>query len=362
MLSAGDDFPIHQSADPVALVADRNFYDRFFFNGYSADGSLFFAAAMGIYPALDIIDAAFCVTLNGVQHVLRASAPMDGERMRMAVGPIAIVIDQPLQAVTIHISDNDGRLRGAIQFNGRHFPIEEPRFTRRIGTRLFMDYTRMTQNGRWAGWIEVDGQRIDVSDMPGTRDRSWGVRPIGSGDSQPPAMAPQFFWTWTPCNFDGLSLYFHSNDDGDGRPWNRRAVIARDGASDCIEFDAPQFRIDWQAGTRRVRQMVVDLDGETRLTLTPRGVPQSHFYMSGLGYTHATWGHGMAHGTGDLAHDGIAIGAIDDGDFAHRHIQALADAVLTIGTDSHMGVGVVEQMFIGPHRASGLTGIYDPAA
>ena len=31
MISAWDDFPVHQSAEPVRLVAtsDRNFYDRF---------------------------------------------------------------------------------------------------------------------------------------------------------------------------------------------------------------------------------------------------------------------------------------------------------------------------------------------
>ena len=50
MLSAGDEYPIHQTPEPVAYSgSDRNFYDRYFFNGYSADGSTFFAAAMGVY-------------------------------------------------------------------------------------------------------------------------------------------------------------------------------------------------------------------------------------------------------------------------------------------------------------------------
>ena len=59
MLTKGDDFPLHQSAEPIAFAGtDRNFYDRYFFNGYSPDGSVFFAAAMGFYPQLGIIDAA----------------------------------------------------------------------------------------------------------------------------------------------------------------------------------------------------------------------------------------------------------------------------------------------------------------
>ena len=45
-----------------------------------------------------------------------------------------------------------------VEFTGRAFPIEEPRFTRRQGPRMLMDVTRMTQNGRWSGNIRVDGQ------------------------------------------------------------------------------------------------------------------------------------------------------------------------------------------------------------
>ena len=35
MLTKGDDFPIHQTPEPIAYTgAVRNFYDRYFFNGY----------------------------------------------------------------------------------------------------------------------------------------------------------------------------------------------------------------------------------------------------------------------------------------------------------------------------------------
>src|SRR3546814_1651977 len=67
-----------------------------------------------------------------------------------------------------------------------------------------MDYTRMTQNGRWSGWLSVDGERIAIgTDWTGTRDRSWGIRPVGTSDPQPPPEGNfnQFFWLWTPCNF-----------------------------------------------------------------------------------------------------------------------------------------------------------------
>jgi hypothetical protein len=367
MLTAGDEYPIHQMPEPVALVTDRNFYDRFFFNGYSPDGHIFFAAAMGVYPALDVIDGAFCVAINGVQHNMRASARLNGERMAMRVGPISIIVDVAMQQVTLRVAANDASpLSADLTFTGRHFPIEEPRFTRRVGTRLFMDYTRMTQNGRWAGWIDVAGHRHAIAaDTMGTRDRSWGIRPVGKPDSQPAAMPPQFFWLWTPCNFDGHAAYFHSNDDAHGRPWNRRGVLAGDGSGhdSATDFEGPEVALDWHPGTRRVRRAAMTLAPDARLTLTSMVAANGthgHFYMNGLGYTHPEWGHGMDHGEAEVAYDAIDLSVVADSDYANMHIQALAEAVLEVDGAVHRGRGVIEQMFIGPHAASGLSGLFDP--
>ena len=77
MLSKADDYPIHQTPEPIAYAGtDRNFYDRYFFNGYGYEGELFFAAAMGVYPHLNIADAAFVVVRDGV-----IAADMTGEDM-----------------------------------------------------------------------------------------------------------------------------------------------------------------------------------------------------------------------------------------------------------------------------------------
>ena len=73
MLTKADDYPVHQTPEPIAIAgSDRNFYDRYFFNGYSRDGQHFFAVAMGIYPHLNVIDAAFSVIHRGRQSNVRA--------------------------------------------------------------------------------------------------------------------------------------------------------------------------------------------------------------------------------------------------------------------------------------------------
>lgn len=362
MLTKGDDYPLHQTSEPMAFAGtDRNFYDRYFFNGYAPDGSVFFAAAMGFYPQLGIVDASFSLIVDGVQHNLRASRRSGGERLDLSVGPIAIAIDVPLNQLTLRIAPNEGDIAAELTFTGRHFPIEEPRFIRRNGTRLFMDYTRMTQNGRWSGWLEVEGKRIALdADYAGTRDRSWGIRPVGASEPQPPPEGNfnQFFWLWTPCNFADRSLFFHSNDDDAGAPWNRRAVIVADGGTER-HFDGATFSIDWQTGTRRVAHMTADLGGERRLTLTPGGTV---FAMSGLGYTHPVWGHGRDHGEDAVvAYDRLAEAERGWGNPLAMHVQALVTAELADGGTVHRGVGVLEQLFVGPHAPTALSGLMDPA-
>lgn len=281
--------------------------------------------------------------------------------MRLDVGPITIAVEVPLRQLRVTVAENDSGVTADLVFTGSHDPVTEPRFTRRSGPRLIMDYTRMTQNGRWIGWIGNGDQRITLSaDVIGTRDRSWGIRPVGRADSQPAQGGMrQFWWLWTPAHVGDNALFFHSNDDEAGQPWNRRAVlVARDGTAQ--EFDATKISVTYRPGTRRVDSLSVALNADTHVTMTPRA---TLFAMSGLGYLHPEWGHGIDHGGAVQTHDSFSTNSIEAGaDLLSLHVQVLADVVLTQGGEAQRGVGIIEQMFIGPHGPSGLTGLLDPFA
>ena len=90
--------------------SDRNFYDRFFFNGYSADGTIFFAAALGVYPQLNIMDASFSLSYEGRQYNLRTPKEMLGDRLDLSVGPLTVEIVNPMQETRIKLADNEGGL------------------------------------------------------------------------------------------------------------------------------------------------------------------------------------------------------------------------------------------------------------
>ncbi len=352
MLTWGDDFPIHQRPEPVAWAGtDRNFYDRYFFNGYAPDGSGFFAFALGVYPHLDVIDAHFNVIRDGVQHCLHATGEMGSERLKLAVGPLQIHVERPLERLRIEVRDCEG-IAADITFTGRSFPIQEPRFTHRFGARAFMDYTRMTQNGRYEGWIAVDGPRRDLTPGTiGTRDRSWGVRPIGTQDTQtiPGHGLPSFFWQWTPLNLTDGSLFFHVNAGPEGRAWNTRAAWAPEGAAagEIREGDG-RLNAALAPGTRWPArgELLLEVEGAPRrLTMEPLG----RFQMRGLGYTHPVWGHGLHHGALRVEREEIDLASIDPLKPENLHVQI----PVWVGGDAE-GVGVFEQLVLGPYSPLGL--------
>ena len=365
MITRGDEYPIHQTPEPIAFSGtDRNFYDRYFFCGYQDDGSGYFAAAFGVYPHLNIADAHFSVLCDNTQHCLHASRLLGMERMELTVGPIRIEVIEPLVKIRLIIDQHEG-IAADLTFEARSAPLQEPRFTRRNGPRLVMDLTRFTQNVCWTGWIEIDGKRETYAGAFGTRDRSWGIRQIGAPDAQPvaPPIVPQFYWLWAPTNFPNLSLFAHVNEDEHGEPWNSRAALAMDGAGqgEVLHLDKARFKIDWRAGTRNASAASLDVTDPAGRDHNVRWTPIETFQMKGIGYGHPAWAHGGWKGELAVEREEFRPRDLDPLEIPNLHIQAICTARHQGGGASSDGVGIVEQLVIGPHGPSGFRQINDGA-
>jgi len=361
MLTKADDYPIHQTPEPIAYSGtDRNFYDRYFFNGYEREGDLFFAAALGVYPHLNVMDAAFCVIAGGRQYNLHASKTLHMERLDLRVGPIEIEVLEPLNVLRISVEDPDNGIAADLTFHARFPPIEEPRFTRRIGSMTAMDYTRLTQNGCYEGYFEVNGVRHDVhrDDWWGTRDRSWGIRGVGMRDPQPNpyATTPQFFWLWAPINFEDRGTFYHLNADAAGQPWNTMGRVVSAGSA--TDFPTVSSHLEYRTGTRWAERATLEFaarDG-VQITLTP-GI---NFYMKGLGYGHPKWGHGLYHGELETGFEIYDLEHLSAADPTHFHIQAICTAQLQTADGAQLqGKGILEQLVIGPYSPYGFSELGD---
>jgi hypothetical protein len=365
MLSAGDDFPIHQRPEPVALVGtDRNFYDRYYFQGYQPDQGICFGAALGVYPNLNLMDAAFMVQQDGVQHSVFASRHLDGERMDTQVGPIKVQVMEPLRRLRIEVADRAHGFQANLEFVGRAEPVQEPRFTYRVGAMTVLDLTRMTQGGTWQGSMEVANVSLDVVDWRGARDRSWGIRPLGARDPRGHGFTGemQWYWLWAPIHFDDFMLFFHTNDDGHGTGWNRAAVLVPTDGSAPRKLLEVRHETQYRPGTRQIARAVVTgvlpTGGEVRVELRCEDV----VYKQGEGYNHPQWGHGMYHGALAVARGTLNTRQLDPNDFAQVHLHALCRATLHLPDRApSQGEGVLEQMIVGPHQPSGFSSHTDVA-
>ncbi len=362
MLTKADDYPIHQRPDPIARPGtDRNFYDRYFFNGYAKEGRQFFALALGLYPNRDVIDASFCVIHDGIQHNLRASRHLGGERMDIRVGPISIQVVEPLRSLRILVDDAESGIKADLTFRARAVALEEPRFTRDFGPGLLMDYTRLTQNGSYHGTIEVKGARMDVTPeiWLGTRDRSWGVRPVGKPDeSAPRGMMLQFYWLWAPLNFEDCIALYDINADEKGEAWHTHGILAplHDGAPETMK--AVSSRLHFRSGTRHAESAEIFFQRASGEELVFELEPLYPFYMSGLGYLHPEWGHGNDHGDQlVVAYDAIDLDSVDEASPLYLHIQAIS----RVRMGQKEGLGVLEQLIVGPHEPSGFKELFDMA-
>lgn len=350
---------MHQTPEPVALCgSDRNFYDRYFFSGFTADGACYFAVAFGVYPNLNLADAHFSVVLDGVQYCLHASRYLYQERMNLQVGPIRIEVLEPLQRLRVVVEAGHG-IEACLEFVGRAFPIQEPRFTHRFGTRTFMDLTRLTQNCRCSGWITVDGRRVPFDEGSlGTRDRSWGVRPLGAADTQPlaPSIKPSVFWVWAPVHFPNHSVFFHVMADEAGAAWNTHAVICPDGAqpSDMQHSSAPEVKVLLQPGTRHAAgaQVFVPVQGQTVCLSFER---IARFQMKGIGYGHPSWAHGTFKGELMVEREDYVLSDVNPLSPENVHVQDLSRVTMTNPDGSTVvGMGIFEMTIVGDYLPLGL--------
>lgn len=228
-----------------------------------------------------------------------------------------------------------------------------------------MDLTRFTQNMHVTGWVEVDGKRVQYREGLGTRDRSWGIRSIGALDPQPvvPISLPQFYWLWTPTNFPNLSLFAHVNEDEAGAAWNNRAALAMDGAEQgkVIHLSNQKFSIDWLAGTRHARAIQLDVRDPSGRDHVVTWQPIAQFQMKGIGYGHPEWTHGGWKGDLVVAREDFRPDALNPLELPNLHVQTLCVARHEGGGATSDGIGLVEQLVIGPHRPSGFAGLVDGA-
>jgi hypothetical protein len=83
--------------------------------------------------------------------------------------------------------------------------------------------------------------------------------------------------------------------------------------------------------------------------------------MKGIGYGHPEWAHGVWKGPLAVARESFRPSELDPLVPVNLHIQAISKARHEGPGLASDGIGIVEQLVIGPHAPSGLASILDGA-
>lgn len=373
MLNKLDDFPIHQTPEPIAYPAtsDRNVYDRTWFNGYAPDGSYYFGIGMAVYPHRGVLDCAFSVVQPGTrQHCFFGSRRAPTERTDMSVGPFRMEVIEPMRRTRVVLEKNSSGITCDLTFSTRSASIQEARQTLWSGTRRAMDATRFDQFGRWSGIVRHPEGEIIVNDQVclGTKDRSWGVRRVGEPElGGAPSMPSGAFFLWAPLFWDDHITHAIFFDGPRGEALVREGIVAplypaedkvpavEDGLDKRMA--TARHRLTYVPGTRLAAKAeidLVDLDGSTRTISLD---PILKFQMKGLGYGHPEWGQGMWKGELEIGGESFDPRQLNMLAPENIHVQQIVRA--SDGTRS--GAGVLEQVCIGPYAPSGFTEFFDGA-
>jgi hypothetical protein len=356
LLGADEQFN-HQAVETFASVgqSDLAWAEKVCGMAAAVDGSLQIGFGFGKYTNRNVVDAYAGIARGGEQWVVRGSRALHEDPETVNVGPIRYEIIEPLQQVRVILEPNDSQpIAFDLTFQASAGCVVEEREDRRDihGYRKATDQIRYHQTGRARGWLEVEGQRVEIQPQGwvATRDKSWGIRPsvgVPAPDLEPDYQQhiPQALAIWNPLLFtrvDGTEYAFHHyylQFAGPGFAHRRvqggfedvtGKTLALVDMAPLLHFDAATRRL--QSGEFRLQMA----DGSER-NLAFEKVSETGFYL-GAGHYHG--GDGQHHGSwrGPLHVDGDHVIDAADPEVIARYGQ-FRDCVIRVTDPIGGGIG-----------------------
>lgn len=362
-----DEYPIHQVPLPMRYVAtsDRHFYDRCIYQGVDHDADAYFITGMGVYPNLGIIDAYATIRRGDTQWAVRASGTRPDDKLRQQVGPFRIEVVKPFHELRLICDGDEHGVGFDVTYRSEYGPISEPQHVRRAGDQILLDASRFAGVGTFEGELRVGGDTVAVTPdrYTATRDRSWGIRPVG--EPVPPGRPNDFsgmWWLWVPLRFEDFAMHVILEEDRTGlRNTNFAVRVWPEQAGKPVEqWGWPLPAIRYKSGTRHPIGASIDLTNREGKTSTLEIEPVIGIPLNvGCGYgADPEWTHGLWKGEHWV--EGSTY-SYEDPAVTGRAAFSLWDHAARVTFEGHEGWGIFEHGVIGPHAPSGFIDFADGA-
>jgi hypothetical protein len=375
MITALDEVLNHQIVDTFASVgtSEHSWTEKIWSAIVKKDGTLGIDFGLGRYHNRGVLDAWGAVSRGSEQWTVRANRELRDDPSITEVGPLSYEIIEPLKKVRYRLAKNDLQpIAYDITFTAEMPPFFEDRHKQREkdGFRIGSDVIRYHQIGVPSGWVELEGQRIEVKPEEWTeyRDHSWGTRlDVGAHN---PDIRPtsdfgdvrfgegEYVLIWSPFmlvspNGDKVAyhMYFQSKQ---GRIFYSSGYRNHpDGTQERIARVRPELRYDDK--TRRLLGGTLHFDmlqgGSHTINVEVLGTSGVHLgpglYLGFDGRKHGSW-------KGPLELEGEHFPNTLDVETLKR-IRQVRDCPIRVTEGDAVGYGIMETIVHGADAALGLT-------
>ncbi len=229
-LSALDETLMHQAPTTMdqTMYSDHRFFDRMVV-GCHHDGEAALIMGFAAYKNMNTMEGFAVMQKGDKQYNLRLSRALRPELAHdLNLGPLSVETLEPLQKLRLRLgADKDRPTSFDLIWDGLYPAHEEGHHLNRRDGRVYQDYMRFDQVGVVNGWMEIEGEKIQVKDWYTFRDHSWGVRP-GVGGYEPVTgdgeeafaggvnKTPGSLFIWLAFWAEGVGGQFQAMEDGEG--------------------------------------------------------------------------------------------------------------------------------------------------
>jgi len=373
-LVALDEYLNHQITDTFAAVlqTDRSWTEKVCLSIGAKDGSVQIGFGLGKYINRNVMDAYAGVSRGVEQFTVRGSRMLAPNPDEYSIGPIHYEIVEPLKKVRVRLEKNEEQpIAFDVLLECTDLPpfLETHEFRRQFGGyRVDNDLVRYHQVGVPTGWMEVEGERIEINPdtFYCTRDHSWGVR-YGVGD-EPQDIMPGIDSSLFPMNFlwspmrmvkaDG-SVYgihhFYLNIAVPGVPTIVQGGIENaDGTRD--EFANIEPKLAYDPVNRRLKggELLLTLQNGEQRTLGIEVVSETGFHL-GTGLYFGLDGKHHGQWRGELHIEGDHFSDCSELETAKR-VHQIRDCLIKVTDGDAVGYANYQSVVNGEWQELGLSG------
>jgi len=350
MITPQDDLIGHQLPTTFDQIdnSDPAWMERLWYTGHPVPGGdVMFDIGLGYHPNRNVMDAFAGVAVPGRQWNFRVSRRLRPDPLTTTVGPLSIQVIEGLRRHRLVLAENDSGISFDLEFHATLNPHEEKAHLRRRDGRVTENMARAQQMGRYSGWLQWDGKRVDVGGWLGQRDHSWGVRAEMRTDETTPPLTfyPPFFYCWTTAQFKdrGLVIFFKERAPGDKIYLSGEEVFTIGSkVSGRNQLVDARHEVTWKDDPhgQTLDTALFHLrfaDGGER-TVQVRALETRYFLKGGLYGGLDGWFHGDDKGKLFSAHEqwNLREPAI------RRKVRTLADQVIEVRDGADVGYGIIE--------------------